>query len=125
MVQGEPKKCGKNTDLQTTCAGKAKPFILMGTHWRPTGCYEFQLCRTKKRWLLGNVRWQIRLSPYLSKFLCFTAVNLAAVQTDKFCCLFKQWFAVSHLAFLGTAVLSSTGSCDRSSLTVALLSMRP
>lgn len=47
-------------------------------------------------------------------------MNLAAVQTDEFCRLFRQWFAVSHLAFLGTAALSSTGSCDRSSPAVAL-----
>lgn len=47
MVQGQPKKYGKNTELQRTCAGKAKPFILMGAHWIPTSCSEFQLCRTK------------------------------------------------------------------------------
>lgn len=47
VMWGEPMKYGKNTELQRTCAGKAKPFILMGTHWRPTGCYEFQLCRSK------------------------------------------------------------------------------
>lgn len=31
--------------------------------------------------------------------------------------------SVSHVVFLSTAALSSTGSCDRSSLTVAFLSI--
>lgn len=79
----------------------------------------------KKRWLLGNVRWEIRLSPHLSEFLRFAAMNLAAVQADEFCCLFKQWFAVSHLAFLGIVALSNRGSWDRSCPTVALPSMKP
>lgn len=41
-----------------------------------------------------------------------TAVNLAAVQADEWCCcLFEQRFAVSHVAFLGTAASSCGGSC--------------
>lgn len=122
----KPRSMEKTLSYKENLSWESKVIYFNGHPLETKWLLRISALQDKKCWLLGNVQWQIRLSPHLSEFFCFTAMNVAAVQTDEFCCcLFKQWFAVLHLAFLGIAALSNRGPHDRSCPAVALPGTRP